>query len=298
MKPGPATSAFSTRGSSRRSAARRSAKARGFIRASLASVSAALVARSPCEASRGGSTTTRPASSPAGILPAASRRSRAAATRRSNRANRFIGHRWPAAESGAARHVTSVRRLQAVRNRNHEGPEGPIGRFISGGELGAGCVNTGLGLFGALALGLAVVAVPARAQGWVDPPPRTAAASPAAAEQGAPASQRTSSALPDPTKEASGAQAAGPPGASAPSGRPAPTGTETAARAAPRPERAPPEPSAAAQQLAMEYLAFWSAPNAVTITATPEFYAPLVIFHGRGMTARELFEEKLRFVRR
>jgi hypothetical protein len=48
----------------------------------------------------------------------------------------------------------------------------------------------------------------------------------------------------------------------------------------------------------MEYLAFWSAPNAVTMTATPEFYAPLVIFHGRGMTARELFEEKLRFVRR
>ena len=159
-------------------------------------------------------------------------------------------------------------------------------------------MNTGLWLFGALALGLAVAAVPARAQGWVDPPPRTATASPPAAEQGATASQRTSRPLPDPTKEASVAPAAGPPGASAPSARPAPTGTETAARAAPRPERPPPEPSAAAQQLAMEYLAFWSAPNAVTMTATPEFYAPLVIFHGRGMTARELFEEKLRFVRR
>src|SRR5918997_5647446 len=127
----------------------------------------------------------RSGQTPAGILPAASRRSRAAATRRSNRANRFIGHRWPAAESGAARHVTSVRRLQAVRNRNREGPEGPIGRFISGGELGAGCVNTGLWLFGALALGLAVAAVPARAQGWGDPAPRTATPNPPPAEQGA-----------------------------------------------------------------------------------------------------------------
>jgi hypothetical protein len=54
----------------------------------------------------------------------------------------------------------------------------------------------------------------------------------------------------------------------------------------------------AARQLAIEYLAFWSAPNAVTMSATPEFYAPLVVFHGRGMTARQLFEEKLRFVRR
>ena len=64
-------------------------------------------------------------------------------------------------------------------------------------------MNTGLWLFGALALGLAVAAVPARAQGWVDPPPRTATATPPAAEQGATASQRTSRPLPDPKKEAS-----------------------------------------------------------------------------------------------
>lgn len=136
-----------------------------------------------------------------------------------------------------------------------------------------------LGFCGAVAAVTAVLAAgtAARAQTWVDPPARPAA--------------------PDPTKEASVAPPALTPAPPAP--RPAPdAGTETAARAPARPERLPADPSAAAQQLAMEYLAFWSAPNAVALTATPEFYAPLVIFHGRGMTARELFEEKLRFVRR
>jgi hypothetical protein len=34
------------------------------------------------------------------------------------------------------------------------------------------------------------------------------------------------------------------------------------------------------------------------LAATPEFYAPRVIFHGRSMTTRELLDEKRRFVQR
>lgn len=56
--------------------------------------------------------------------------------------------------------------------------------------------------------------------------------------------------------------------------------------------------ASAAQQLAMDYLAYWSAPNVVTLDATPDFYAPVVIFHGRKKSARALFEEKRRFVQR
>jgi hypothetical protein len=158
-------------------------------------------------------------------------------------------------------------------------------------------VNTRLGLSGALAVALALVAacLPAQAQTWVDPPKPAPGSAPARPDEPRAASPARPFASPsEATREASVAQPE-----STPAPRPAaPTGTETAASAAPRSDRAPADPSAAAQQLAIEYLAFWSAPNAVTLTATPEFYAPLVIFHGRGMTARELFEEKLRFVRR
>jgi hypothetical protein len=48
----------------------------------------------------------------------------------------------------------------------------------------------------------------------------------------------------------------------------------------------------------MEYLSYWSAPNAVTLDATPDFYAPQVLFHGRQTSARALFEQKRQFVRR
>jgi hypothetical protein len=54
----------------------------------------------------------------------------------------------------------------------------------------------------------------------------------------------------------------------------------------------------AARQVAIEYLDFWSAPNAVTIETTPGFYAHRVEFHGRERSARALFELKRRFVRR
>ena len=90
MKPGPAISTLVTRGSSWRSATRSSARARGFMRASLASTMAALVARSPWEGSRGGSTTTRLTSSPDGILPASASRPSASATRFSNSPKMFM----------------------------------------------------------------------------------------------------------------------------------------------------------------------------------------------------------------
>jgi plasmid stabilization system protein ParE len=54
----------------------------------------------------------------------------------------------------------------------------------------------------------------------------------------------------------------------------------------------------AAQELAVDYLHFWSAPNAQALEATPEFYASRVVFHGRMMTDRALLEEKRRFVQR
>src|SRR5262249_21899953 len=71
MKPGPATSAFATRPSPRSFAAIASANGRGFVPASLASTMAALVAMSPCALSRGGSTTMRDWSIPAGSTPSA-----------------------------------------------------------------------------------------------------------------------------------------------------------------------------------------------------------------------------------
>src|SRR3954471_23014340 len=91
MKPGPATSTFSTRGSARSLAAIASANSRGLRPASLASTIAALVAMSPCAASRGGSTTTRAWSIPAGSTPSAINASLAARTLSSTTAKMFLG---------------------------------------------------------------------------------------------------------------------------------------------------------------------------------------------------------------
>ena len=66
MKPGPAISALATSSSAASFGAIASASARGLVPARLASTIAALVARSPCAGSRGGSTATAPRSSPGG----------------------------------------------------------------------------------------------------------------------------------------------------------------------------------------------------------------------------------------
>jgi hypothetical protein len=54
----------------------------------------------------------------------------------------------------------------------------------------------------------------------------------------------------------------------------------------------------AARQLAVDYLDFWSAPNALTLEIMPDFYGPRVEFHGRAISADALMQEKRRFVRR
>ena len=69
MKPGPATSTEVTSGSAFSFGLIASASARGFVPAPLASTIAALVARSPCEGSRGGSTVTRARSMSGGSTP-------------------------------------------------------------------------------------------------------------------------------------------------------------------------------------------------------------------------------------
>lgn len=92
---------------------------------------------------------------------------------------------------------------------------------------------------------------------------------------------------------------------------PRPPTREQPREAAPAPaqpsvaERAPRQtPSRAAQRaeaardLALDYLAFWSASNAEALQSTPEFYTPRVTFHGRSMSAQALFDEKRRFVQR
>jgi hypothetical protein len=56
--------------------------------------------------------------------------------------------------------------------------------------------------------------------------------------------------------------------------------------------------ASAAQELTMSYFDYWSSPNAEALAATPDFYGPNVIFHGRSMTMRELLAEKRRFVQR
>src|SRR5262249_55171024 len=90
MKPGPATSTLATSGSARSLAAIASASSRGFRPASLASTMAALVAMSPWVGSRGGSTSTRDWSMPAGSTPSAIRASFAARTRARTSAKIFV----------------------------------------------------------------------------------------------------------------------------------------------------------------------------------------------------------------
>ena len=173
---------------------------------------------------------------------------------------------------------------------------------------------------------LCAVALPLRAQTdkpWVDPParldpptapqsssPGTAPAqTPEAAPQTAPSTEpppRAQSAVPPrPAVELS-------PEA------PAPKSPRPAARdAAPRDSRpsmdggnqgnvrssrlpSPPEITLGlrAEQLALDYLSFWSAPNAVTLARMPAFYGPEVVFHGQRMSIKALMEDKRRFARR
>jgi hypothetical protein len=89
MNPGPATSNCAKRSSPLSFATICSANSRGFMRASFASTMAALVAKSPWAASRGGSTAIRDCSMPAGRTPSAMSASFAARTLRRTAATMF-----------------------------------------------------------------------------------------------------------------------------------------------------------------------------------------------------------------
>jgi hypothetical protein len=159
---------------------------------------------------------------------------------------------------------------------------------------------------------------------WVDPPMRRPAEPAPSASQPAQATAPAEAARPSPqpsarAPEPSPQRAAAPPGAAAPGAAPAPSAqvrepppppnsTDSPANPPGPPGAAPIDPApavparkeavTAAETLAGAYLDYWSAPNAVTLDATPDFYAPRVEFHGRLLSARALFEEKKRFVRR
>ena len=151
---------------------------------------------------------------------------------------------------------------------------------------------------------------------WVDPPP----------ELMAPATPPEHARRPDPPTSTPRPRETAPPGAPAGSGAaPIQPPTPSVRAAHPQDVQAPPRPlpqetksapipsphsgeeadgselaakARAAQELAVTYLEVWSAPNAHTLAATPDFYTPLVNFHGRSMTRRELIAEKRRFVQR
>jgi hypothetical protein len=105
------------------------------------------------------------------------------------------------------------------------------------------------------------------------------------------------------------------PGAAPPAPGPGAASVDTpgssASRAAVAPppgaaEAPPPRPPAAsggdyaasAQDLTVAYLQYWSAPADVALEAASRLYAPQILFYGRRTSARAVFEEKRRFVRR
>ena len=158
---------------------------------------------------------------------------------------------------------------------------------------------------------------------WVDPP----------GEGAATPSQAPAPQAPEPVRPAPAAppQAASPP-LPAPATPPAQTAQPQspivrpdtpATRQAQQPEAAPPAPApatpapvttarpkqdptddkrearaATAKRFAIDYLDSWSAPNDTALESTAAFYAPRVLFHGREVTMKRLFDEKRRFVKR
>jgi hypothetical protein len=54
----------------------------------------------------------------------------------------------------------------------------------------------------------------------------------------------------------------------------------------------------AARDLALTYLAHWSAPNRVTLASASSFYGPTVTFHGRTRTLGSVLAEKRRVAER
>jgi hypothetical protein len=160
---------------------------------------------------------------------------------------------------------------------------------------------------------------------WVDPPAEPGAAPQVAPAPAAPAPQppspgeppaRTAAPPPGVTPRepvSPPAQAAQPRPAPEPALEPPPARqAEQPAQAAPPVRPAPPAVAAqprepresrysrddAAKSFAISYLNSWSGPNEAVLDSTAEFYAPQVLFHGRTISMRALFNEKRRFVQR
>jgi len=156
-------------------------------------------------------------------------------------------------------------------------------------------------------------AASAQSSPWIDPPPDLGVPPPPPAGQ-EPQASASPAPEPEPAAPLPPAQAtdAGKPNNPDPPEEQAPAtpSTRSSRHAAPTPppsnaERPPDRRDngisarlVAAQELALDYLEFWSAPNRVALATTPDFYAQRVVFHGRTMTDRALLEEKRRFVRR
>ena len=121
-----------------------------------------------------------------------------------------------------------------------------------------------------------------------EPPARTAA--PPLAVQPEPASPPAQTAQPKP--EPPPARQTEQPAQAAPSAPPA-----VAARPQ-EPRESRYSRDDAAKSFTIDYLNSWSGPNQSVLDSTAEFYAPRVLFHGRTISMRALFNEKRRFVQR
>ncbi len=156
---------------------------------------------------------------------------------------------------------------------------------------------------------------------WVDPPSAPEApsrASPQAAEppKPAPPAEPAPSARTAAPQAAAPSPPAAPPSQSAQPANPVPAPETPPTRQSARPS-APAAPAApereaqrkpdqekrtvhadAAKAFAISYLNAWSSSNDEALESTAEFYAPEVLFHGRTMSMKRLFNEKKRFVRR
>jgi len=160
---------------------------------------------------------------------------------------------------------------------------------------------------------------------WVDPPAGgTTAPSPAPEPQApepvrpAPAAPPQAASPPPPTPAAPPAQTAQPQTpvvrpdtpatrqAQQPEAAPAPPAPAPAAPApvtTARPKQDPADDrrearASTAKRFAVDYLTSWSAPNDTALESTAAFYAPRVLFHGREVSMKRLFDEKRRFVKR
>jgi hypothetical protein len=158
---------------------------------------------------------------------------------------------------------------------------------------------------------------------WVDPPGEGAAAPSQAPEPQAPEPVRPAPAAPSQAASPPLPAPATPPAQTAQPQTPVVRPDAPATRQAQQPEAAPPAPApatpapvttarpkqdptddkrearaATAKRFAIDYLDSWSAPNDTALESTAAFYAPRVLFHGREVTMKRLFDEKRRFVKR